>query len=406
MNQKTKLIATLMSMCLVLALGVIGILAVRTLNMKIGGNITFNAEGIAFTVGEGKFYEDDATTLYTGISSQTGKMQGFSMDTDTKLTDVSAAIATWTDLELGLDNRGDSILKFNVSNDMDDSDLNIIFIVVYGENINENMEIVSSTTETIAGGSNKNISIKFDICDMNINAGIEDFEIKLTFTKNIEVTSQGIVTNQTNSMFTNVKYNLNTSNYTATAEAASSSISGETVIMDKVYVGTTAYTVKEIAEMGFELCHITTVVIAEGITIIGRNAFDGCDYLERIQIPNTVTSIGISAFPDCYKLERIKLPSELTIINDNMLSCCEILAKIEIPANVTKIGADAFYACESLTSITIYSTTPPVLVEPDYSNYFNYAFNETNNCPIYVPSASVNAYKSAWTLYADRIFAI
>ena len=46
MKAKTKLIATLMAMCLVITLGVFGILAVKTLNMSVGGNITFSAEGI------------------------------------------------------------------------------------------------------------------------------------------------------------------------------------------------------------------------------------------------------------------------------------------------------------------------------------------------------------------------
>ena len=78
MSKKSKIIAVFMAACLVITLGVFGILAVKSLDMKIGGNISFFAEGISFTVGEGKFYEDDATTLYTGISSQTGKMQGFS----------------------------------------------------------------------------------------------------------------------------------------------------------------------------------------------------------------------------------------------------------------------------------------------------------------------------------------
>ena len=48
----------------------------------------------------------------------------------------------------------------------------------------------------------------------------------------------------------------------------------------------------------------------------------------------------------------------------------------------------------------LYPTTPPTLS----SNALDY----TNNCPIYVPSASVNAYKSAnnWSTYASRIQAI
>ena len=55
MKNKTKLVATLMALCLVVTLGVFGILAVKTLNMSVGGNITFTAEGIAFEVSPGAF---------------------------------------------------------------------------------------------------------------------------------------------------------------------------------------------------------------------------------------------------------------------------------------------------------------------------------------------------------------
>jgi len=53
-----------------------------------------------------------------------------------------------------------------------------------------------------------------------------------------------------------------------------------------------------------------------------------------------------------------------------------------------------------LTSVTCEALTPPTLG----SNAFNY----TNNCPIYVPSQSVAAYKTAanWSTYASKIRAI
>jgi hypothetical protein len=67
---------------------------------------------------------------------------------------------------------------------------------------------------------------------------------------------------------------------------------------------------------------------------------------------------------------------------------------------VTSIGAGAFYACTGLTNITVEAITPPTL---DID-----AFGNTNGCPIYVPSASVDTYKAAggWSTYADRIQAI
>jgi len=53
-----------------------------------------------------------------------------------------------------------------------------------------------------------------------------------------------------------------------------------------------------------------------------------------------------------------------------------------------------------LTSVIIESTTPP--------ESGGYEFDNTNNCPIYVPSESVETYKAAsgWSSYASRIQAI
>lgn len=44
------------------------------------------------------------------------------------------------------------------------------------------------------------------------------------------------------------------------------------------------------------------VVIPDGVTSIGDNAFSHCSSLENIEIPNSVTSIGNSAFGDCLGL--------------------------------------------------------------------------------------------------------
>ncbi len=53
-----------------------------------------------------------------------------------------------------------------------------------------------------------------------------------------------------------------------------------------------------------------------------------------------------------------------------------------------------------MSSITCNATTPPALGTDVFAN--------TNNCPIYVPAASVETYKAAsgWSGYASRIQAI
>lgn len=141
--------------------------------------------------------------------------------------------------------------------------------------------------------------------------------------------------------------------------------------------------------------------IGNCITSIGDNAFSNYTNLTSITISNTVTNIGYNAFGRCTGLTSVIIPESVTTISSNAFSNCKNLTSINIPSGVTSIGDFAFYGCSNFTSITVEATNPPLLGG-------NYAFGVTNNCPIYVPSGSVEAYKSAegWNTYTDRIQAI
>ena len=69
-------------------------------------------------------------------------------------------------------------------------------------------------------------------------------------------------------------------------------------------------------------------------------------------------------------------------------------------------GYHAFSNCTGLSSITIQAVNPPAITGYDYTNLM--LFEYTNDCPIYVPAGSVEAYKVAkdWCVLASRIQAI
>ena len=132
--------------------------------------------------------------------------------------------------------------------------------------------------------------------------------------------------------------------------------------------------------------NIKTIVIPEGVTEIGDNAFFGCINLTTITIPSTVSSIGFGAFAYCSGLTSIivdennpffdsrnncnaiiskdgtglisgckntTIPNSVTDICDYAFSGCTGLTNIKIGENITYIGRFAFAECSNVASIIV-----------------------------------------------------
>lgn len=159
--------------------------------------------------------------------------------------------------------------------------------------------------------------------------------------------------------------------------------------------------VTNLGDYSFRKCSgITSVSIGSGVTSVGKTVFSECRNMTGITIPSSITSIGDTAFWLCVGLADINLPDSVTSIGQSCFASCTSLTSVTIGTGITSIGEEAFADCSGLTSVTITATSVPTLGE--------YAFDNTNNCPIYVPAGSVNTYKTAsgWSEYASRIQAI
>lgn len=99
--------------------------------------------------------------------------------------------------------------------------------------------------------------------------------------------------------------------------------------------------------------NVKNVVIANGITNIGNNAFYDFMYLKSASIPNSVTTIGYQAFRGCWKLNSAQLPNSVKTIDDYAFYYCRELPSINIPNSVTQIGGRAFCGCETLISVSV-----------------------------------------------------
>ncbi|MBR5642791.1 MAG: leucine-rich repeat domain-containing protein [Salinivirgaceae bacterium] len=130
---------------------------------------------------------------------------------------------------------------------------------------------------------------------------------------------------------------------------------------------------------------LRSVAIPESVTAIGDESFKGCSSLTEIKIPESVTTIGSSAFAGCSGLTALTIPDRVTSVSNNAFDGCTGLESVVIGKSVAEFSSGIFANCSGLNSIICYAETP-IRLEDD-----PFEFNDT----IYVPAASVSAYKAA-----------
>ena len=142
-------------------------------------------------------------------------------------------------------------------------------------------------------------------------------------------------------------------------------------------------TVDEIGYQAFFNCSkLTNVTIPEGVKTIGQTAFIGCTQLTSITIPGTVTKMD-SAFSGSTALSQVTLTNGIPKISSNAFSGCTSLTQVKIPASVDEVCPSAFDGCTGLTSVTL---------EKGIRIINTYAFN---NCSK-LTDVKYNGYKADW----------
>lgn len=137
---------------------------------------------------------------------------------------------------------------------------------------------------------------------------------------------------------------------------------------------------------------------------IPQNAFRESS-LKKVVISDNVTDVDYQAFYYCNQLESVEFGENIQNIKEQAFAYCRALTEIKLGAKITTIGKLAFYACPALKTISIEATTPPTLGEnafitpigdpvTDYKCYVE---------KIFVPESAYEAYKTAWSAYADKI---
>ena len=75
---------------------------------------------------------------------------------------------------------------------------------------------------------------------------------------------------------------------------------------------------------------VKLVILGQGVTSIGSSAFQDCENLETVRLPNTLTALGEAAFLRCGKLTNVSLPISLKSVGENCFTGCEKLVLLDL----------------------------------------------------------------------------
>ena len=105
---------------------------------------------------------------------------------------------------------------------------------------------------------------------------------------------------------------------------------------------------------------VTTYSIPQGVTQIGREAFNHCTKLSHIVIPNSVTRIGFDAFGRCASLKKVVIPDSVLEIDQGAFVDCVNLTEVVMGKNVKRISLYVFSGCSSLAEVFISASTTQI----------------------------------------------
>ena len=99
--------------------------------------------------------------------------------------------------------------------------------------------------------------------------------------------------------------------------------------------------------------NITSFTFGNNVKNIPNYLCCGLTGLTSATIPDSVTNIGERAFYQCSSLTSVAIPNSVTSIGERAFFQCSSLTSVTIPNSVTSIGNYMFYQCTGLTSLTI-----------------------------------------------------
>jgi hypothetical protein len=118
----------------------------------------------------------------------------------------------------------------------------------------------------------------------------------------------------------------------------------------------------EIGAQAFFSCPLTAITLPESLSALGSRAFSGernPSKITAVTIPAGLTNIDEGAFAECNNLKTVIVSEGITEIPVRMFADCNALTTLTLPSTLTRIRTNAFYKT-ALTTVTIPETVEKI----------------------------------------------
>ena len=123
---------------------------------------------------------------------------------------------------------------------------------------------------------------------------------------------------------------------------------GEEILYSKIKGG---YGVKGPKNQNIRLGKIEATLDGVFVSSISPSAFSGCQNLASILIPDGIKVVGDSAFEGCSSLVTALLPSSVEIIGKRAFASCLSLSDLTLGDGLNAVGGSASCYCHNLTAM-------------------------------------------------------
>lgn len=126
------------------------------------------------------------------------------------------------------------------------------------------------------------------------------------------------------------------------------------------------------------------LIIPDDVTIIKEYAFCGYEYLESVQFPEALESIQPDAFQDCNNLETVIIPNSTRFIENGAFNGSG-LKSVTLGNNIEEIGYSAFNYTK-IDNVNCYAVNPPIIYESTFPSQVEY------DGTLHIPKGTMSQY--------------